>query len=149
MKKLITVRDVHYALLFYFIVAGGSPAWAVQQHGGAEGLVSHQIGHLLFIAGTISLLIRIYYERLTGPGWLEFKWFLRLIVLWNFLTFGGHWLREFIETRKFIVEGGLIVGFHLASFVDFIFYLSRLDHLLLVPGLLFLLAALKRWRLAI
>lgn len=149
MKKLITLTPVHFALLFYLIVAGGSPAWAVQQHGGAEGLVSHQIGHLLFIAGTISLLVRIYYERLTGPGWVEFKWFLRVIVLWNCLTFGGHWMREFIDPQKFIKEGGLVVGFHLASFTDFVFYFSRLDHLLLVPGLLFLLAALKRWGRAI
>ena len=58
-------------------------AWAVQQHGGAEGLVSHQIGHLLFIIGMFYLLYRLQVASPTGGGWPHFKLFVWLIICWK------------------------------------------------------------------
>lgn len=123
-----------------------SPAGAVQQHGGAEGLVAHQIGHILFIIGMGYLLYRVYLTRLTSPGWLEFKCFLWLIIAWNSITFVGHWMHEFVAPEKFSVLGGQIVSFSVRGFPDAFFYLTRLDHLFLVPSFVFLLLALKQWR---
>jgi hypothetical protein len=138
----------HLLLLFFLLaVLWASPAWAVQSHGGAEGLVSHEIGHILFITGMGYLLYRIYRVGFSGAGWSEFKYFLWLIICWNILTFSGHWLQEFYGNESYIRENGQITAFHITSFTDFIFYLSHLDHLLLVPSFLFLLQALKKWRL--
>lgn len=123
-----------------------APAWAVQQHGGAEGLVSHQIGHLLFIFGMSYMLFLVYHIGLSTAGWLHFKRFLWLILLWNVLTFSGHWLMEIVDQAKFVKVDDRTVGYSISSFTDAVFYLSRLDHLVLVPAFVFLLLALKRWR---
>ena len=122
------------------------PAWAVQQHGGTEGLVSHQIGHFLFISGMFYLLYRLYSSAPAGAGWPQFKLFVWLIICWNFLTFYGHWHRELIDPEKFVSAGGKTTGFIISGPMDILFYFSRLDHLLLLPAFLCLLAALLEWR---
>ena len=143
--------NIYLNLFFLYLLAIltvlGEPrqVLAVQAHGGAEGLVSHQIGHILFIAGMGYLLFRIISTRIEGPGWFEFKLFLNTILLWNFLTFTGHWIHEGIDATKFISQNGITVGYKLTGFLDYYFYLTRLDHLALVPSFLFLLLALKKW----
>jgi len=132
-------------LVFLSELAMVSPALAVQHHGGAEGLVSHQLAHLLFIIGMGYMLTRVCLTKNTGPGWLEFKSFLVLLLLWNLLTFLGHWMMEFVPPHKFISANGRTVAYSLQGPWDFFFYLSRLDHLLLVPALGSLLLALKKW----
>jgi len=124
-----------------------TPTWAVQAHGAIEGLVVHQIGHILFSIGMGFLLFRLYHIQLKSPGWLEFKVFLWLIIAWNFLSFSGHWMDEFMAAEKFIKSNGHTVAFSITCFTDAYFYLTRLDHLLLVPSFVFLLLALRKWRL--
>lgn len=124
-----------------------STSWAVQAHGGAEGLVSHQIGHALFIIGMGYLLFRLYHIQTKGIGWFEFKVFLWLIIGWNLLTFSGHWMHELVAPGKFIKSGGNVISFSVTDFSDAYFYLTRLDHLLLVPSFIFLLLAIRKWRL--
>ena len=121
------------------------PAMAVQQHGGAEGLVAHQIAHVLFFAGIAYLLAKIFSGNFEDPGWLEFKIFLWLILGWNFLTFTGHWMRETVDPSKFSTIDGRIVSYSVNSIGDAYFYLTRLDHLLLVPAFIFLFIALRKW----
>ncbi len=124
------------------------PAFAVQAHGGSEGLVSHQVCHILFISGMIYLLYRVYHNHITGPGWFEFRGFLWLIILWNILTFTGHWMHEFVSPDQFMKDGGHIISFAITDLFDAVFYLTRLDHLLLVPSFLLLVVALQKWRRA-
>lgn len=119
--------------------------WAVQQHGGAEGLVSHQIGHALFVAGIGYLLSKIYRSGMRDRGWLEFKTFLWLIIAWNFLTFSGHWMREYVDPAKFSRLNKHVIAYSIDGFADAFFYLTRLDHLLLVPAFLFLYLSLRKW----
>jgi hypothetical protein len=128
-----------------FILLAASPVWAVQSHGGAEGLVSHQVSHILFTVGMGYLLYRLSRTELKGPGWREFKTFLWLILAWNLLTFSGHWMNEFIATDKFVKAAGATVSFSATGLSDALYYLTRLDHLLLVPSFLFLLLALRKW----
>jgi hypothetical protein len=122
------------------------PAFAVQAHGGSEGLVSHQVGHILFISGMIYMLYRVYHNHITGPGWFEFKGFLWLIISWNILTFTGHLMREFVNPDRFMKDGVHIISFAITDLFDAVFYLTRLDHLLLVPSFLFLVVALQKWK---
>lgn len=129
------------------LVMTANPAWAVQSHGGGEGLVAHQVGHLLFIVGMVYLLLRIKSLQLKSSGWMEFKIFLWLIISWNLLTFTGHFLNGFMAKEKFFRASGVIVSFSITSLTDALYYLSRLDHLLLVPSFVFLLLALRKWRL--
>lgn len=123
-------------------------AWAVQAHGGAEGLVAHQIGHILFTIGMVYLLFRLRTMRKKGSGWLEFKAFIWLLVAWNILTFAGHWMNEFVADGKFIRAGEHILSFTIENSSDAVYYLTRLDHLILVPSFAFLLLALRKWRVS-
>jgi hypothetical protein len=144
-QKLI-LSGALYAFLLFFSILLPDTGWAVQQHGGAEGLVSHQIGHFLFITGMVYMLYRLHISSPRGPGWFEFKLFVWLIICWNLLTFYGHWHRELIDPAKFLVNNGDTVGFIISGPLDILFYFSRLDHLLLLPAFLCLLGALMKWR---
>ena len=123
-----------------------APAWAVQAHGGTEGLVSHQIGHFLFVIGMGYLLLRLYFMRIKGDGWFEFKSFLWLLLAWNIMTFAGHWMSESVAKEKFIIANSQTVSFTIENFQDALYYFTRFDHLILVPSFVFLLIALRKWR---
>lgn len=133
-------------LILLCFVLFASPAWAVQAHGGAEGLVSHEVGHLFFIIGMTFLLFRAYLDNLITPGWQMFKGFLVFIILWNIIAFGGHLMNEIVDTSKYIKSNGHTTGFLVESPFDLLFYLTRLDHLLLVPAFICLYISLGRWR---
>ncbi len=139
------MRCLAYAAGWCFLLVA-SPVWAVQTHGSAEGLVAHQIGHCLFTAGMAYLLYSLRRTGVRGRGWREFRVFLWLIVLWNILTFSGHWLNSYVTPRQFIKADGVIRGFVTLHWLDYYFYFTRLDHLVLVPSFVFLLLALRQWR---
>ncbi|MEK6250000.1 MAG: hypothetical protein N2C12_17585 [Planctomycetales bacterium] len=134
------------AVILFWLAGAAQPAWAVQGHGGTEGLVSHEIGHVLFIAGMVFILAYLSRQRFRSSAWLKFRCFLYLIILWNILTFTGHYMREYVGPEQMHKVGGRTVAFAISDLPDAYFYLTRLDHLLLVPALLFLLLALKQWR---
>jgi len=140
-------RKFHFFCLkiSVFLLVTALPAFAVQEHGAAEGLISHEIGHILFITGMGYLLTRIRVLNIKGPGWFEFKIFLCLIIAWNVLTLVGHWMNVFIPKSNFTRSGGIIKTFNISGFADLYYYLSRLDHILLVPAFVFLLLALIKW----
>lgn len=125
-----------------------TPALAIQQHGGVEGLAAHQLGHLLFLAGLGIILVNMSRRGLKEAGWPQFKAFLRLAFAWNLLTFAGHWAGEYVTPEQFQASDGMVKGFRIASPGDLLFYLSGLDNLILVPAILFLLLALRKWRSA-
>jgi hypothetical protein len=128
------------------ILLWATPAPAIQTHDGMEGLVSHQFGHILFIFGMTTLLVSIFRRRLKGPGWAQFKTFLFLAGSWNLITFAGHWLNGSMAPEYFIYVNDRLSGFQITGLSSTLFYLSNLDHLLLVPAFLFLLLALLQWR---
>jgi hypothetical protein len=146
MKDKVSIFKTLCFSVTFALFSWAVPVYAVQQHGGAEGLVSHQVGHVLFISGMGYLLYRVYHNRITGSGWFEFKSFLWLIILWNILTFSGHWMREIVNPERFIRQGTQVTAFVITDSFDTFFYLTRLDHLLLVPSFVFLFLALQKWR---
>lgn len=131
-------------LIFLALSMQASSAWAVQAHGGTEGLLSHQIGHILFATGMGYLIFRLYSMRKAGSGWLEFKAFVWLLIAWNLVTFAGHWMNEFVAQEQFIKDHAQILSFKIENLFDAIYYLTRLDHLILVPSFAFLLMALRK-----
>lgn len=141
------IISVFVFTLISTLIFPASTVYGVQSHGGGEGLVSHQLGHILFFLGMVFLLLRISRGRLTGPGWKEFKGFLWLMLLWNVLTFTGHWMRQGVVEEQFVRASGTIVALQVNTLFDLIFYLSRLDHLLLVPAFILFLLAIRKWGL--
>ncbi|MEN8199423.1 MAG: hypothetical protein ABFR63_05050 [Thermodesulfobacteriota bacterium] len=139
-----------HALLFFLALPTAllllpTKAYAVQSHSGTEGLLTHQIGHFLFFTGMLVLLYRVKQNRLHKPGWPEFTRFLYIILFWNILTFSGHWLHEYIRPEQFVRHGHQTIGLQVDTASDLIFYLSRLDHLLLVPAIFMLFLAIRKW----
>lgn len=122
-----------------------SPAWAAQEHGSSEGMVVHQIGHVLFIIGMLYPLYRINLQKPKEPGWNYFKGFLWAVCLWNLVAFVTHWLGDNISPDQYLREGGAITGLRIDSATDLIYYLCMLEHLVLAPSLLLLLLALRQW----
>ena len=147
LKKIFFSRKtgLFIGALFFLMLLNASTAHAVQSHGYREGIVAHLIGHVLFIIGASSLLFRIYTQKWTGPGWPQFKSFLWLIIFWNCLTAAGHWLKEFETIKYCLGSSGNIECYHATGLADYIFYASRLDNLILLPAIIFLLLALKKW----
>lgn len=137
-------------LLTALLVSIPATALAVQQHGGLEGLVAHQLGHLLFLTGMVFLLYRLRHPQtrplVEGRGWYAFRLFIWLIILWNLLTFYGHWHDEVISADKFVLVDGKRTALIINHPLDLLYYFSRLDHLILLPAFLCLLQALRRWR---
>jgi hypothetical protein len=120
-------------------------AWAVQTHGGDEGLVAHQLGHVLFACGLIVVYRVCRRGQWSGPGWPSFRWFLVLSLAWCALTFAGHFLHEWVDPARFVRDGSQVRYFRAATAMDWTYYLSRLDHLLWIPALVALLRALVLW----
>jgi len=135
-------------LIVLAVMLQTSPAWAVQSHGGAEGLVSHQIGHVLFTIGMGYLLFRLRSLQTENSGWFEFKIFILLLVAWNILTFTGHWMNVYVADEKFVKIHTSVLSMKIENVQDAIYYLTRLDHFILVPSFAFLLLALRKWRLS-
>lgn len=133
------------AFLLLALAALATPALAAQEHGGAEGMVVHQLGHVLFIIGMLYPLYHISLREKGKPGWGCFKGFLWTICLWNAVAFASHWLGNRIPPERYQTEAGRITGLRIDSLTEALFYLTKLEHLVLVPSFLLLLLALRRW----
>lgn len=131
--------------VFLALCSQTTPAWAAQEHGGIEGMVIHQFGHVLFVIGMLYPLYRINLQKPKEPGWGCFKGFLWTICLWNVVAFVSHWLGDKIPPDQYLTEGGTITGLRIDSATNAIFYLCKLEHLVLAPSLLLLLLALRQW----
>jgi hypothetical protein len=55
-------------------------------------------------------------------------------------------MREIVNPERFFKDGTQVTAFAITDSFDAFFYLTRLDHLLLVPSFLLLLFALQKWR---
>jgi hypothetical protein len=125
-----------------------NPAHATQMHGGLEGLFVHQFAHLFF---TFSMGLLIYWLRKRGlvsrRSWRYIQYAAIFFIAWNLDAFFSHWLLE--QSDLISVENiqGMqmrvtaLEGLH---WLAQIYYLSKLDHLLCVPAMLFLMLGLRR-----
>lgn len=121
------------------------PAFAIQTHGGIEGVVAHEVGHFLFFSGILFILVQGGSDRWSTPGWPFFRRFLYLVLLWNVLTFIEHIMDLGPLADNVVRLNGVATGYTLDSAAGVFYYLTRLDHLILVPALYFFMRALQVW----
>jgi hypothetical protein len=121
---------------------------AVQTHGGVEGLFVHQFAHLFFV---LSMGLLIYWLRKRGlvsrRSWRYIQYAAIFFIAWNLDAFFSHWLLE--QSGFFVVENIQGMQMRVTTSERFhwlaeIYYLSKLDHLLCVPAMLFLMLGLRR-----
>lgn len=123
-------------------------ALATQTHGGAEGLFVHQFAHLFF---TFSMGLLIYWLRkrrlVSSEGWRYIQYAALFFIAWNLDAFFSHWL---LEQSDFITVQNLDdMKIHITTaegmqWLAEVYYLTKLDHLLCVPAMLFLLLGIRR-----
>ncbi|MGC8493077.1 MAG: hypothetical protein ACP5SH_15210 [Syntrophobacteraceae bacterium] len=132
-----------------YVLCCAQAALATQAHGAPEGLYVHQMAHILFI---FSLGVLVYWLRehsLTRePGWRYVQYAAFFLILWNMDAVLTHYLDSHLGLFATIDEGGWHARIHLTHgtgrLLLLLYYFAKLDHLLCVPGIVFLYAGLRR-----
>lgn len=123
------------------------PLLAIQAHGGNEGIVVHQMGHVFFLVSMGAFVYWLREGRLLGhPGWRYIMGFAVLMGLWNIDVILMHFLDE--QARLVSVERTTPFSVTLSgggsSWLPLVYYLGKLDHLICVPALFLLYTGLRR-----
>jgi hypothetical protein len=123
-------------------------AWAIQTHGDPEGLYAHQMGHVLFWTAMVFVCVQIRRRGLKNqPGFSRLYWAAILFAVWNMLTFIGHFAEEKLDPGAISRGvGHLDRTLQITDLNGLIFYLAKLDHLVLVPAFWLLFRALQAFR---
>jgi hypothetical protein len=125
-----------------------STAWATQTHGGLEGLYVHQFAHMFF---AFSMGLLIYWlnkwELVASSAWRSIQYAAVFFIAWNLDAFFSHWLVE----QSGLITVNAIDGMRIqietprgSNWLAEVYYLTKLDHLLCVPALIFLFLGLKQ-----
>lgn len=121
--------------------------WATQAHGGSEGIVAHQLGHLFFMVSTGMFVYWLGRGRiLSYPGWRYIMLFALFLVVWNLDVVLMHFLDEQLDVVRMVKTDPWMVRIETengSSILALIYYLGKMDHLLCVPALFFLFKGLK------
>lgn len=123
-----------------------SAGWAFVPHG-YSGIHIHQMGHVFFAFSCVFIIWVIIRNRLHRErGW-------RLIVVaevfflaWNVDTFIGHITEFWIDPSRVIGSGEGMAYFSRRIMLEgreYLYYVTKLDHLLLIPAMLFFYAGLR------
>jgi len=130
-----------------FLFFGAQDAWALQTHGGVEGMFVHQFAHLHYILALCFLLWDLHRPDFVARPWLLLRCFCLLMILWNCLAIVGHFAQSSLAEGDIVTEDGYLSAFLLLplSFDRWLYYVAALDHLLCVPALFCLFLAMRRF----
>ena len=120
-------------------------AWALQSHGPPEGIYVHQMAHAFFVGSLVFLFLDLRRSVTKSQGWISLKKFCLLMIVWNVVAFTGHAVATLLAPRHI---AGAESFFHAQllgpmDLTKLTFYITRFDHLLLVPSLFFLFVGLR------
>jgi hypothetical protein len=122
-------------------------ALATQGHAGVEGVWAHQFAHLFFL---FSMMLLIYWLRQAGlvkaPGWRYIQYAALFFILWNMDAMLVHFLDEQILAVRVENLGDWrirVAATDGRTWLSVVYYLARLDHLLCVPAMIFLMLGLR------
>ena len=127
------------------VVLFSGEAWALQTHGGTEGVVVHQLAHIQYLGALGYLLWDLRRSAFTGVGWLYLQRFCLLMMVWNGIAFIGHFSQMSLGEDAISTEDGYLSALLLlpVTFGKWIYYITALDHLVCVPALFFLYLAMR------
>lgn len=123
-------------------------AWALQSHGGPEGIYVHQMAHVLFMASLGYLQWHTRRTQDEGIGWKYLRFACLMLFCWNALAFTGHQAFEHLTTADFLDKNTwseqLVMPITPAKVL---YYITKMDHFLMVPALLALVMSLRTFYL--
>ena len=144
--KTFLIAFLH--IVIFLGVCVPNPVFATQTHGEPEGLVVHQITHLVFIFSMATLVFWLRQRRLiVETGWRYIQYAALLFILWNIDAFTAHLLDEQVDILKIDKVGTWQLVINTETGYDklaALYYLVKLDHLICVPAMMFLYFGLKR-----
>lgn len=125
-----------------------SPAHATQVHLGQEGLYAHQIAHVFFIFALATLIYWLRGRKLVREsGWRFVQYAAFFFILWNLDAILVHYLDGRNDLLETINAGTWSASIHLLEghwLLAVVYYVGKMDHLLCVPGIIFLYAGLRQ-----
>lgn len=140
---------LNIGLVLIPLLVSAESAWALQSHGAPEGIYVHQLAHILFSAGLAYLFWHTRKtQEVTSKGWIFLQVFCVILIFWNILAFSGHAAFEHLSYADYINKNTL--GERLAGPITFIkglYYITKMDHFLMVPALFALVVSLRSFYL--
>ncbi len=148
MKIFLVIRLTVFFCLGWCIAPDN--LFAIQAHGGNEGVVVHQLSHVFFLVSMGTFIYWLREGRISDhTGWRLIIWFALLMGLWNLDVILMHFLDEqsrWIEINTDSPWTVTITGKTGSPLLPIVYYLGKLDHLICVPAMFFLYLGLKRIR---
>ena len=130
------------------ILLTGDHAFATQSHGHPAGLYAHQMAHVFFL---FSMGLFIYWLRHRGltksAGWRYIQYASLFFIFWNVNAFIVHLVEEQMAVLEITRVSTWQINIQARpgfQWLGTVYYITKLDHLLCVPALVFLYIGLKR-----
>lgn len=121
--------------------------YATQLHASAEGIITHQIGHLFFLFSMVALIFTITGKGLDKQkGWRLIQFSAFFFILWNMDAVMAHFFDNQIHAVKIenmSLDKIRVVTEKGSSILAWFYYFLKMDHLLCVPAMLFLYRGLS------
>ncbi len=125
-------------LLLWVLVLEGlfpRPVQAIQPHVALEGFYLHQIAHLAFIGALLFFIYKLAQEVREHGSFRLLAWACGLLVLWNLDHLVGHLSALALSPQDFLgPEGDFTQRLVMSGPASWIYYLTSLDHFLLVAA---------------
>jgi len=129
------------------VVLFPSNVFATQFHASAEGIITHQMGHLFFLFSMVVLIFTVTDKGLNvQKGWRLIQYSAFLFVLWNLDAVTAHFFDNQIHAVKIetiSIWKMKIITNDDSPFLAWFYYILKLDHLLCVPAMLLLYKGLS------
>ncbi len=121
--------------------------YATQLHHSAEGIITHQMGHLFFLFSMVVLIFGITGKGLNQyKGWRLIQYSAFFFILWNLDAVSAHFFDNQIHAVK--IENISLWKIKVVTNDDskvlaWVYYVLKLDHLLCIPAMVFLYRGLS------
>ena len=127
------------------ILLSGTPAYATQLHVTAEGIITHQLGHIMFLFSMGVLIFTIRGKHLNHQkGWQRIQLAAFFFILWNLDALCAHFLDNQIKLVSTTTLSFSAVRIDSSSsLIGWMYYVLKLDHLLCVPAMYFMYSGLS------
>ena len=126
-----------------------SPALAFIPHWDPkEAFFIRQFSYLFFMIAMVFFIYELRQEKLQQHrGFRLLAWGSVFFVLWNFDCFIGQLFSLFFEAQVTVgVPGSLSQQLSMANLGNWVNYVTKLDHLLLVPAFIFFYLGVRAFR---
>jgi hypothetical protein len=133
-----------FVLILTYLLCSPAVVNAFQSHPAPEGLYVHQLAHCFFVFAMGMLAYWLQINGLTREkGWRLIQLSCILLILWNLVAFTGHWVEEMISDSAVSGEPDWTQRIVVDSVCTGLYYVLKLDHLVQVPAMLFLLLGVR------